>query len=369
MLHLTFAKLSSTFAAHKFLTVIIILSIAASFFCVNSMLGCAEDSYRSSYDATIFTTLCVSGHSDADIDQMRSFISDECGYAVGSTLSFAKCDDFYLIGFDGTDASEKWFTCLSGSFFTDDAAFSLSDNVYLSFELSSYIDDSDTFTIDGHTYNVIGYGGIVSVNFRAAMGDIYSSFFTDGNIYSDNIYVISENSFNKYGYNADVVLIHINGVSYKQLEALLSDLESRFPAVQITIPSYNSDQYRLDEKLSTVPVSAFFVILIGASLLSMAYVWLDETKDISHIYIICGLSRAKTVIISVAELLFLTFLGEALALIVQYLALPWLSLLGAGYMPGLQDIILTFIIASSALVLLLFGRIIKNLDIGRGELT
>ena len=74
------------------------------------------------------------------------------------------------------------------------------------------------------------------------------------------------------------------------------------------------------------------------------------------------------VIISVFELLFLVFSGEALALIVQYLTLPWLSLLGAGYMPDLQDIILTFVIASLALVLL-FGRIIKNLDIGRGELT
>ncbi len=88
MLHLTLAKLSNTFVTHKVLTVIIILSIAASFFCVNSMLGCADDSYRSSYDATFFTTLCVSGSSDADIDQMRSFISDECGYTVGRANFF-----------------------------------------------------------------------------------------------------------------------------------------------------------------------------------------------------------------------------------------------------------------------------------------
>ncbi|MCD7783740.1 MAG: hypothetical protein LUI15_07645 [Firmicutes bacterium] len=375
MAKLLFYKIKHTVTAHKFLTLIITLSITASFFCVNTLFGYAEDLYRSGYDSTWYSTICVRSPEDVDLDEVKALITDEYGFEIGSALCFTKLEDenIFLIGFEGTDRGSQWFPEISGTFFTDDEELFLSDNAYLSQSVCSSIGYDDKIVIDGAAFNVIGYGWIISLNFSYSMGDeLYSSFFSSENSSYEtekDFAVIPETSYEKYGYKPELVLIHVNDATYKQLEGIVSSLRRIFPDAGLTVPEYNSDNYKIDTKLGMMPIGAVFVVLIGTSLVSLLYAWLDDTRRISHIYVICGISKAKIMIISQIELLLFVLLGEALALLIQYISLPWLSYLGDAYMPEASDVFLSFAVLCAAVTAILFRKIFVNLKIERSVLS
>ena len=77
------------------------------------------------------------------------------------------------------------------------------------------------------------------------------------------------------------------------------------------------------------------------------------------------LERKKMFSIMLLEILFFVIIGMVLALISQWLLLPFLSYLGVSSMPDISDVMVTLITAFIVLMLLMNKYMSKNLKVDR----
>lgn len=366
MFRLLFFKIKNTFCSNKLLTIIILLSITASLFCINVMLGYAEDRYRASYAASWFSTICINNVNNADYNEIRGSISEKYGYEIGSALCFSKLEDeTILIGWEGSDPPSIWFPEMSGRFFTEDELGSTKELVYLSRDVYKSNQQPSAVSIGDVDYEVIGYGWIITINFLAAVGERSSQTILSSVNQDELFMIIPQLTYEQYGYSPEIILVHINEITYNQLAQLTADLQRDFPDIEFTQSDNNSDDMKTMQKIMYVPFGVVLSLIIGVSLIQMINVWLSETKKVTYSYIVCGTSRKRMLFILLAELLIFVAAGEILALTIQRLILPILSYIGVSYMPNVRDIIITAITAYVAIILLMFKRMAAHMDIKR----
>ncbi len=365
MCRLLFIKIKSSITASKLLSAVIVISIVASMFCINVMLGYSEELYRESYDASWYSTICVTNMDASECEAINDYITSVKQYKIGSSLAFSQADDVIVIGWNGTDTPERWFPTMSGRFFTDAELSEAVNLAYISKDLHESNQQKTHIIVNGLDYETIGYGWIVGANFTSAIGNSSSQSVVENK--NPNLYMIIPHlTYVQNGYTPSMLLIHINEITYDQLNGLIRDLQVEFPSVEFTQSDNNSDAMRASEKLAYVPCGIILALIICISLIQIFTAWFDETKDIVNAYIVCGMSRKKMIAIMLLEILTFVIAGEAFALLIQWLLLPLLSYMGASYMPSMADIIVTTIFAYIMLVLFMYKRIVKNASVKRG---
>ena len=365
MCRLFFIKFKHSVLSVRFLSLFVLLSIAASLFCINVMLGYAEDLYQSAYDASWFSTICITG-MEGECDQITKCISDTYQYEIGSTLSFSEAEDVIVVGWDGNDVPARWFPEMSGDFFSAEQLGDSENIAYLSQDLFEENEQKKYISVKGTEYEVIGYGWIVGYNFNAAIGESSSQTIIDDSDDCNRFMVIPHLTYKKQGYVPQMVLLHIQEISYKQLVALVEDLKEEFPNVEFTQSDNNSDAMRTGEKLKYVPFGIILALIVGISLIQVFAVWFEETGSIARTYIICGMSRKKMMVLMLFEILFFILSGEGVALLIQWSVIPFLSHIGVSCMPGVPDVIVTLTASFLILAVVMLKKIMKNAGIVKG---
>lgn len=368
MCHLFFIKLKHSVYSTKLLSLIILMSTVASLFCVNVMLGYAEDLYRSSYDASWYSTICITNIPD-QYDEIKNSIASTHQYEVGSVLAFTKVDNIIVVGWDGTDSPDRWFPGMSGKFFSEEQLAGSEDIAYLSYDLYSDMEEKSKISIYNNEYDVIGYGWIIGYNFEQAIGKNSSQSIIDSSDEKNYYMVIPRLTYEKQEYIPEMLLMHINEISNKQLGNLVESLQEEFPTVEFTQSDNNSDIMRTSEKIKYVPFGIVLAIFIGISLVQMFAVWFDETRDVSKAYVICGMPRKKMIFLMSLEILFFVVCGEGIALLIQWLTIPILTYMGVSYMPNFGDVFVTATAAFLILVILMLKKIIGNAGMREGSLS
>ncbi len=97
MCRLLFIKIKSSITASKLLSAVIVISIVASMFCINVMLGYSEELYRESYDASWYSTICVTNMDASECEAINDYITSVKQYKIGSSLAFSQADDVIVI--------------------------------------------------------------------------------------------------------------------------------------------------------------------------------------------------------------------------------------------------------------------------------
>ncbi len=270
MYHLLFIKLKHSITSSKLLSSVIILSIVASLFCVNVMLGYAEDLYRANYDASWYSTICVTDMDANNCEAIKEYITIDQQYAIGSSLAFSQVEDIIVIGWNGNDSPERWFPTMSGRFFTENELSESANVAYLSRDLHESNQQKTHITINGLDYEAIGYGWIVGANFQRAIGNSSSQVVVGKN--HSNLYMIIPNlTYIQNGYVPSMLLIHVNEITYDQLNDLVRDLRIEFPNVEFTQSDNNSNAMRTSEKLKYVPCGIILALIICISLIQIKW--------------------------------------------------------------------------------------------------
>ena len=309
-------------------------------------MGYAEDSYRSSYDASDYSTLCLYNLNDYKYNMITDHIEAKYQYSVGSTLSFTKLENSsIIIGWSGSDAPSRWFPEMGGRFFALDEISDSKEIVYVSNEVYESNEQKEVIMLSGIEYEIVGYGWITYYNFYRAIGKASSQTVVLPTEQNNMYMIIPQATYQHYNYVPEMVLIHINKITYDELQELTTQLQREYPNIQITQSDYNSNDLKTLEKIRYVPFGLLFSIIIGVSLLKMISIWRAATKEIIYTYMICGMSRKNIAVILACELLCFIVLGQVFSLLTQRLLLPLLSNIGVSYMPNITDMFLIPIIA------------------------
>lgn len=365
MYRLLYYKLKHSLFSVKLLSIIIMLSITASLFCINVMFSYAEDLYLSSYDASWYSTICISNIDYDKYAEISEYIEKNQNYSIGSSLLFSKTNNAIVIGWDGSDPPGRWFPEMGGRFFNE-TELSQSQNIaYISRKLYESNSQKPYITIDDVEYEIIGYGWILGRNFEQGIGAKSSQTIINASETSQSYIIIPHLTYKTHEYRTDMILVHINEITYSQLSVLVKNLQNEFVGIEFVQSDNNSNAMRTIEKLKYVPCGIVLAIMICISLIQMFDIWFEETKNIVYSYIVCGVSRKKMLVIMLLEILFFTSIGMGFALILQRLLLPFLTYLGVSCMPNFTDIIATLIAAFLLLTLLLYKRMLKNISVDR----
>lgn len=365
MCRLIFYKLKHSLLSTKILSIIMILSITASLFCINVMLGYAEDLYRASYDASWYSTICITNINYDEFAAVDTYIEKHHNYDIGSSLMFSKKEDITVIGWAGSDPPTRWFPEMAGRFFNEDELIQSQNIAYVSKNLFERNTQEPYIVLDNVDYEIIGYGWIIGSNFEQGIGTSSTQTVIDGSDRNHLYMIIPHMTFEDHEYAPEMILVHINEITYDQLDALVKDLQNEFSNIEFVQSDNNSNTLRTSEKLRYVPCGIIFALLICISLVQMFDIWFAETKQIVYAYTVCGVSRKKMFSIMLLEILFFVVIGMVLALISQWLLLPFLSYLGVSSMPDISDVMVTLITAFIVLMLLMNKYMSKNLKVDR----
>ena len=214
-------------------------------------------------------------------------------------------------------------------------------------------------------YEVVGYGWVIGHNFKRAIGSQSNQTIIDESNTNNMYMIIPCLTYEQQGYDTDMVLIHINDITYQQLDELTSALQNQFPNIEFTQSDNNSSEMRTSEKLRYVPFGIVLALIIGISLIQILALWFDETRSIVFAYTICGISRKKMILIMLSEVLVFILIGEALALLIQRLLLPFLTYMGISYMPNIIDISITMLVAFVLLAFTMLKQMTENVHADR----
>lgn len=359
-------------SSQKMLTVFIVTSIAASLFCVNVMLGYIQSLYYAKYESSIYSTLTIANLDNALFNSdLKAYLEDEYSLRVGSVLYLSKSGDgAYLIGWDGTEEAGIWFPEMSGRFFTESEIDSSERIVYITEDEFKENGNREMLLMDGCEYLVIGYGWITSYNFSSVIGsespqNLFEKSAGGSGHEKDRFRIIPYPAFKRAGYIPELLLIHVNGMTYRGMRQLADELGRRFPDASVTIPDKNSDQMRKRDILEYIPYALILSLIIAISVTKVIFEWLDGIKKQVKVYVLCGISRAKMTLALLGSLLLLFAAGEILALCVQFMILRPLAWVGAGYMPRVLDAAAAFAVLLLFVVSVTGKRITKVSAVGR----
>lgn len=327
----------------RFLALFIVLSVAASLFCLNMSLGVAEYEYRTSLSFNTYSTLTLVHPRDesASTDYVAHLQGTQ-GYSVGSALYITKLGDAeYVIGWDGSDSFDFWWGCLNVTRFSEADLSGGRKVAFVSEYLYSRLEDRTSLKLGNSEFEIIGYSMIVPANLLAGM-DSSAQDVISAEDYRIDVTVVPYRAYAEEGYTPDMIRIKVDNITEKQRGALVREIREEFCGDAIYLPVASSDEYRAEKLVKYGLPAVFFAIVIWLGFLNLIFEWLDSIGRLTYVYRICGLSHGKITLIALIALFVLFTSGEGIALLLQWLLLPVLSPLDVRCLPSLGLILISF---------------------------
>ncbi len=249
-----------------------------------------------------------------------------------------------MIGWDGSDPPERWFPEMGGRFFNE-TELSQSQNIaYISRKLYESNSQKPYITIDDVEYEIIGYGWILGRNFEQGIGAKSSQTIINASETSQSYIIIPHSTYKTHEYRTDMILVHINEITYSQLSVLVKNLQNEFVGIEFVQSDNNSNAMRTIEKLKYVPCGIVLAIMICISLIQMFDIWFEETKE--HSVLIYSMWRISMLVLMLLEIFVLYFYRHGVCIdITEVASSIFLTYLGVSCMPNFTDIIATLIAA------------------------
>ncbi|MGN1094847.1 MAG: ABC transporter permease, partial [Eubacteriales bacterium] len=337
----------------KLLVIFITLSIAASLFCANMMLGYAESLYRYEYSSSDFAAVTFSNIGEKTKNtELCKYINDNYKYNVGSALYFAKQGDNIIIGFEGTDTITNWVPSVSGRFFTDDERKNGEKVAYISESIYSSLDDKSKISLAGKEFDVIGCGWIIDFNFSDCISeDSPQTIFdlnriTKGEKDRYSYYFIPYVTFVDEGFEPELVLMRFDDMSKSEIEKAAKKLQNDFLDSVITLSPHSSNKILFNYTVAFGFVGIVLFLIVWLGFINIIYEWISATKQIAFVYMCCGVSKNKMAFAILFELFMLFMAGDAIALAVQASFMGFFSeVIGMSAMPRIAAIIAVFAIS------------------------
>ena len=131
--------------------------------------------------------------------------------------------------------------------------------------------------------------------------------------------ILPYNSFLKRELPATLIYLHMTGYSTKQRLRIVGELQQMFPDVTVLTNNwFDSSQFRWETLVRCSLAGIRFSVLVWAALSLCFSLWLENNKRINRVLKLCGISMAENCVQIFLLLFILVFLGEGLALLLQF---------------------------------------------------
>lgn len=366
MFRLTACALKNAVCNRRFLTAMILITITASFFCINVTYGYGESVYHSMRNGSDYSALTIADPDAATADtDMIPYLQKRFGYKVGAALYVTRASDGpLLVGWDGDDPVSMWFSSANGRFFTAAELDAGAAVAYIdSTERASLPSDSPTVTIDGGEYGVVGCGGVREWNLFRLIGDGSPQDIVRER--DDAVHVIPYRAFTDGGHTPELILLRLDGMTHTQIKTACRKLADEFPSGVVTMPKDSSDDMRAAEVGGRAVCGLILAVIILLSMKNIMDEWLSENRVLFSVFLICGVSRRRMRLVILLEYLIIFVFAMLSALLVQRLCLGSLSLLGADAMPTAAETVLALLIVYALTVAASWHKIGRVLRISK----
>lgn len=379
MFTLLIFSIKKKFKSNLSTVLILIAGIVVSILCINVLIGYAKNQYVSERGTADYSSVTINVDSSLGSQEFNTYaesITEQYKGKIDNALYIKELNDgTVLIGWQGYSPSH-WFPTASSRFFNEEENANSEKVVYMSMNDCEYkYDDNgnvidvkeikykegETYTIDSEIYTIIGIGWYVPYNFYRVVSD--ESVFNPFEDNNKKIIILPYSTFLEK-YHPQLMLIQFNDVSYADLTNICDTLNKTSIGIAM-LPKYNSDNMLAEKKLQRAIVGGFLAIIAGFTIIQILSLWLSDNKKQYEIYRICGLSKIKAFFIVAVEWLICIVVGTIFAVIINCIAIKPLSMLDAGYLPDIGDIVLTMVVVYLATLLASSKKIEKILNISR----
>lgn len=380
MLSLLFSNLRRKIKTDTATTLLLIIGLVTSLFCISVLLGYAQTEYKNSRGISYRSTITIDPSNELNKQDLISRINKiEQKYSneIINVLYISRlADGTVLIGWDGNEII-RWFPQASERFFTHDEISNCQNVVYMPLYEYYYDDEGNirrnaepilgTFTtIDSEKYKIIGTGWYQKHNIADSISSQSSqSIFQDHEQIDLKIRIIPYTTYNTK-YRPEIVLIQFADESYSELTKYCNEINKEKVGTAF-VPDHNSDEMLAEKKMQKSVISAMLVIISGITILQLMYQWIKSSKKQCLVYLICGLTKTKTFLLIAAEWFIYFIVALFLTELLHFSLLIPLSNLGVSYMPNFFDMILAEMVLYLLTILFMFKPICKITNTDRNE--
>lgn len=353
---------------NKLLLLFVLLSMTAAMLCVNITLASAQHEYESTLGINYFSTITISADKEfAENEDIYDTLTSLFPNNLKNVLYITKTpDNSTLIGWQGYNIT-NWFAHIDGRFFSYDEVESNEKAVYISFDeygdlIKSGVSD-DGINIDGENYKIVGSGFLTPFNFMSPISEESPQKIFISKKSSDYSFRIIPYTTFFQSYSPELILVHFYSNTYSQLKEKAEILKECFSEAVITMPEENSNEYLFNQKAVRGSIGVILSLLIYISVIGIMQEWLKINSKRYYVFTLCGANQRKIILLILLEWLTYVTAAVLLALGIQYCLLPFLSMLKAGYMPTLTEVLVHLITFYLFIVLFSLKKIRKITDI------
>ena len=330
---------------HKIIIFFLLLGIIASSFSFSVLLGYGRHRYYDALKSNTYTSLTLYFTSKKlEKEETETYIIAPYENKATSILLMAEKGDKIIIGWKGTQQN-KWFPAADGRFFTEKE---FSDGSYVAYvnDIEDKEQISEILTVDGKNYTIVGTGWVNPIAFaRAAFAEKPHAAF--GILPNENreIIIIPYTTFLD-SYSPDTIVLDMSsgrGEFVPELSALSNvakSIKENIPYItHVSLPVADSDEKKEEERKTFTSLGLLLSVLISFTIVSLFLEWFKMNKRQYQIYMICGLTRIKILILLFSEWFIYVIIGCFFGFFIHWLSVPFLGFFNIGYLPEMREMI------------------------------
>lgn len=344
---------------NKAVTLLLVLGITISMFCISTTQGVAQRFYGYISSWTEYSTITVDLNGK-NIKQFPDWLTSHYGEEIVNTLYLTKTDDnAVVIGWQGTEAG-RWFPITSGRFFAQEEK--CENLIVLSEREQSKTLEREVVNICGVDMRIIGIGDFIPFHFSLGISPNSKQSLFD--VQDCNIYIIPYETFLEL-YRPQQIVVQFAGLNQQLTNTRIPEIQEYLGNDSVYPPLKASDYALTEEQLRRALESMVLCLLAGVTIIQLMEQWLAFIRREIYVYRLCGMKQIRCILFVYAQWLLILVLSALLALGIHALCLPVLSYFDADILPNITMYTLLAAVVFTLSVAFTFRKVRGVCDLSR----